>query len=245
MGGGPIVPVLHHEPHLLITLPMTEPTSILSALRRAHPNLHITYLDLKTCPTVPAGLYASATILATLFTLPADPQKQAPRLKWVHIFAAGVGWITRQPLYKDTDVAITTSSGAHGPQIAEWALMTRLVQSHGYNALHDAQKEKEWNGALAFQTDDLTAKRVGILGYGSIGRQVARLAVAAGMHVVAYTASEKRTPGQKRDAGFVVPGTGDVEGTLPSQWFSGTTKEDLHRFLGAQLDWLVIAAPLT
>lgn len=46
--------------------------------------------------------------------------------------------------------------------------------------------------------------------------------------------------------GYRVPGTeGDVDGTLPSEWFSGTSKADLHNFLSQDLDYLVIALPLT
>ena len=38
---------------------------------------------------------------------------------------------------------------------------------------------------------------------------------------------------------------GDREGVLPSEWHSGDTKANLHKFLGADLDYLAIFAPLT
>jgi phosphoglycerate dehydrogenase-like enzyme len=66
-----------------------------------------------------------------------------------------------------------------------------------------------------------------------------------GMKVLAYTASPKDSAGSKRDGGFVVPGTGDVEGTVPEEWFSGLEKKDLHGFLGQGIDWLVVCVPLT
>lgn len=65
------------------------------------------------------------------------------------------------------------------------------------------------------------------------------------MRVLAYTASEKDTREKKRDGGFVVPGTGDLEGELPEGWFSGLGKGDLHEFLGQGIDWLVVSVPLT
>lgn len=86
---------------------------------------------------------------------------------------------------------------------------------------------------------------MGILGYGSIGRQIARLAKAFGMEVFAYTATPRETPEARRDYGYVVPGTGDAEGVVPSEWFSGTDRESLHHFLGQDLDMLVLCVPST
>lgn len=85
----------------------------------------------------------------------------------------------------------------------------------------------------------------GILGYGAIGRQVARVAKAMGMDVHAYTLHPKNTPEERRDETYTPPGLGDVEGKFPSKWFSGGSKADLHAFLGSDLDLLVIAVPLT
>lgn len=85
----------------------------------------------------------------------------------------------------------------------------------------------------------------GILGYGSIGRQVARVAVALGMDVHAYTLHPKTTPESRRDNGYVPNGLGDVEGSIPSKWYSGEAKKELHEFLGSGLDLLVVALPLT
>ena len=67
-----------------------------------------------------------------------------------------------------------------------------------------------------------------------------------GMEVVAYTARPRTTPESRRDDGFIVPGTlGDREGTLPVAWHSGVDKASLHAFLGADLDYVLIALPLT
>lgn len=50
--------------------------------------------------------------------------------------------------------------------------MTALVQSHSYNRLYEAQKEKRWDKHRnETKVKDMVGQRVGILGYGSIGRQ--------------------------------------------------------------------------
>lgn len=85
----------------------------------------------------------------------------------------------------------------------------------------------------------------GILGYGAIGRQCARIAKAMAMDVVAYTLRERSTPESRYDDSYCVAGTGDPEGLLPSEWYSGTTKADLNHFLAQDLDILVICLPLT
>lgn len=251
MGGGPIAPDRHHPPTLVIIVPFAEPKDQLARLRRAHPHTHIIFFDQRSWSTVPPSLFASATALCTLSVLPANPRVDAPRLKWVHFLSAGVNWLPDHPIYKDTpNVILTTSSGVHGPQIAEWVLMTRLAHSHKYNALRDLQRQHKWfrddEDAPGLGTvSDVVGQRIGILGYGSIGRQVGRVAHAMGMKVVAYTASKRDSSESRRDTGYIVPGTGDPDGVYPAEWFSGTDEKSLHRFLGAQLDWLVICVPLT
>lgn len=83
------------------------------------------------------------------------------------------------------------------------------------------------------------------MGYGSIGRQLARIATAMGMEVYAYTLHERKTDESKRDYSYHPPGTGDPDGRFPAKWFYGESKEQLHAFLGADLDLLVVAMPLT
>jgi hypothetical protein len=66
-----------------------------------------------------------------------------------------------------------------------------------------------------------------------------------GMEVYAYTATEKDTPEKRADQGYIVPNTGDPDGSIPTKWFSGTDKQSLHDFLSQDIDLLVISVPLT
>ncbi|KAB8621919.1 hypothetical protein FH972_026028 [Carpinus fangiana] len=251
MGGGLHEPTRHRYPHLVIIVPFSEPKPLIASLRLAHPHTHITFFDETSHPTIPPCLFESATALCTFSSLPHNPRLEAPHLEWVHFLSAGVDWISEHPIYKDTpNVLLTTSRGVHGPQVAEWALMTRLVHSHQYDVLHDLQSQHRWlsdgdDSPNLTSVSDSVGKRIGILGYGSIGRQVGRLARAMGMHVIAYTSSERKSKDERRDIGYIVPGTGDPNGAYPLEWYSGTDRLSLHRFLGAQLDWLVVCVPLT
>ena len=127
--------------------------------------------------------------------------------------------------------------------------MTALVYSHQYQALYLLQKSHEW-GQKGQQSRlrtirDNVGQRFGVLGYGSIGRQAARVFKAMGSDVIAYTASPRTTPESKRDNGFIVPGTGDPDGTIPSAWYSGMDKASLHHFLSQDIDHLLVSVPLT
>jgi lactate dehydrogenase-like 2-hydroxyacid dehydrogenase len=127
--------------------------------------------------------------------------------------------------------------------------MTLLNSQHFYNALHDNQKAHTWDvGPLRDdlnKSTDSVGQRIGILGYGSIGRQVARVSRAMGMDVLAYTASAKDTPDSKKDKDYFVPGTGDADGEIPSAWYSGLDRKSLHNFLKQDLDFLLVSVPLT
>lgn len=42
-----------------------------------------------------------------------------------------------------------------------------------------------------------------------------------------------------------MPNTGDADGTIPSEWYSGVDKASLHHFLSQDIDVLLVAVPLT
>ncbi|KAI9840551.1 MAG: hypothetical protein M1837_001531 [Sclerophora amabilis] len=246
MGGGT------PEEHLLIILPWAKPTAQLEQIQEHHPKLKITYRQLTytsspwvSAEEIPRELYNSATILATLVALPPAPS-DAPLLRYIHFFSAGTNHVSDHPIYTDTDITLTTSSGIHGPQISEWVLMTASGHSHMFRELLDFQRRKRWDKTDHFRSiHDMVGQRLGVLGYGSIGRQVARVGKAMGMDVIAYTASPRKTKESKKDRGFIVPGTGDPDGDIPSEWYSGMDKDSLRHFLKQDIDILLISVPLT
>jgi phosphoglycerate dehydrogenase-like enzyme len=68
---------------------------------------------------------------------------------------------------------VTTSSGIHGPPIAEWTILNWLAASRKWSIVYENQKKHIWgkNEEFAKGTQDNVGKKLGILGYGSIGRQ--------------------------------------------------------------------------
>ena len=68
---------------------------------------------------------------------------------------------------------------------------------------------------LSNSVSSTIGKRIGILGYGSIGRQVAKVTKIMGMEIVVYTATSRDTLDSKHHQGFCAPDTGDPNGEDP------------------------------
>jgi phosphoglycerate dehydrogenase-like enzyme len=218
--------------NVLVTTAFNE--ARLDRLRRVSPELAVTRADADTAD------YARAEILYA-GALPKDPS-QAPALKWVQVHMAGVNGIYDHPIYANPAIALTTASGVHAATVAEYAITAMLALAHR------VPRMVEWHGRGVWPPDEQrwplfvpTAVRgatLGVIGYGSIGRELARIGKTAfAMRVLAC----KRDPARRADAGYCPAGTGDPEGALPDAWFSPAQLPDLL----AQSDVVVMCAPLT
>jgi phosphoglycerate dehydrogenase-like enzyme len=219
-------------PNVLVTTAF-DATQI-DRLRRVSPRLTVTRADPETAD------YSAAEILYGGI-LPRD-RSRAPNLKWVQVHMAGVNGLHGHPLYADAAIALTTASGVHAATVAEYAMTALLALAHR------VARMVEWQGRGVWPPDEQrwplfvpTAVRgatLGIIGYGSIGRELARIAKTAfAMRVLAC----KRDPARRADHGYCPAGTGDPEGRLPDAWFS---PEQLTNMLAAS-DAVVMCAPLT
>ena len=174
-------------------------------------------------------------------TLPRDPAR-APRLKWAQLHMAGPDSLHDHPIYTKTGVALTTTSGVHAATVAEYAITVLLALAHR------VPRMVEWKGKGSWPPDEqrwplfvpteVRGATLGLVGYGSIGRELARIAKTAfAMTVLAC----KRDPSERRDTGYCRPGTGDPEGLLPDGWFAQHQLPELLR----HSDVVVMCAPLT
>jgi phosphoglycerate dehydrogenase-like enzyme len=106
--------------------------------------------------------------------------RDAPRLRWLHTFSAGVDHPWFQAL-RARGIRLTTSSGAHAVPIAQTVLLYLLALSRDLPAWLDAQRRRAWE-PRAFR--DLQGLVLGVVGLGPIGLEVARLGAACGMQVI-------------------------------------------------------------
>jgi len=218
--------------NVLVTMPFGE--SQLASLRAVSPRLSL------TCEDARRADYSRAEILYA--GVPPRDLSRAPGLKWVQLHMAGVNALRDHPLYTDTPVLLTTTSGVHAATIAEYAITVLLALAHRVPRMVEWQGKGVWppDGERwsLFVPTELRGSTLGIIGYGSIGRELARIAKTAfGMTVLAC----KRDPARHEDDGYALPGTGDPHGALPEAWFP---PEEVSKLL-ARSDAVVMCAPLT
>lgn len=141
----------------------------------------------------------------------------APQLKWLHTFSAGVD----SPFFiqlMERGVRLTNSSGATASPIAQTAILYMLALSRNVRAWMRHQDKREWERHSFVELD---GSRLAVIGMGPIGEEVARLGVALNMNVEAI----RRTPSGKE----------------PCPTFSF---DQLHNVV-SRADWVVVALPLT
>ena len=222
----------------LITVPVDE-----KWLPRLQAQVEASGLQIMAYPTnkiheIPDEIWQRVEILFTLWFLPA-PEK-VPNLRWVQLYTAGDDLFHNHPIYLDKEVIFTTASGIHSVNIAEYTFTMMLTWYHRLPRLLDYRQRKIWppnqESQQTLQIEELRGKTIGIVGYGSIGREVARLAHTFGMRVLALQRSSDH-----RDHGFLFPDIGDPEGTIPERYYN---QSQLYDLLG-ESDVVVIGVPLT
>ncbi|CAG9991002.1 unnamed protein product [Clonostachys byssicola] len=232
---------------LLVITPFAPAQAWIDDLRKKVPDIkvhvHPTKMYSKEVPEdIPVDVWENATALYTWKAFPSI--ELAPKLQYVQLHSAGANQILGLPLFEKTDIVFSTSNGVHPPQISEWVFASFLGFQHHFHEHLENQKKRNWVDPDSDEdVEDAVGLRVGILGYGAVGRQVARVAKAFGMDVHAHTLHERPTPESRKDDGFTEPGLGDPAGEFPSKWFHG--KEQLNDFLGSDLDLFVITLPAT
>ncbi|MBI2206749.1 MAG: D-2-hydroxyacid dehydrogenase [Candidatus Rokubacteria bacterium] len=206
----------------------------LARLRAVSPQLSVRRADATSAD------YSDAEIVYA--GMPPRDLGRAPKLAWVQLHMAGVNALHDHPLYTDTTIPLTTTSGVHAASIAEYAITMVLALAHRIPRMVEWKQRGGWppdeERWPLFVPTELRGATLGIIGYGSIGRELARIAKTAfAMRVVAL----KRDPAARRDTGYGLPGTGDPDGTLPDEWLAPNGLSGLL----AQSDVVVMTAPLT
>ena len=121
--------------------------------------------------------------------------------------------------------------------IEEWAIAMMINLNRDLKAMLRNQEYGIWDRAERFQTE-LRGKTLGLFGYGSLARELARLAKTMGMRICAY--DRERADFTQRNY-YGVEGTGDPQCLLPDAFY--TPGQEREFFSG--LDFVAVAMPLT
>lgn len=152
------------------------------------------------------------------FRVPDELIRRASRLQWIQSMATGVDYIVNLPSLRK-EVLVTSMRGIHGPQMSEMAFLLMISLSRNFPQMvrnQDREAWERWPAKLLYQ------KKVGILGVGIIGEEIARKCKVFGMSVFGIDIVRKET--------------GAVD------CFFGP--EDIRK-VAAEVDYFIIVAPYT
>jgi phosphoglycerate dehydrogenase-like enzyme len=145
---------------------------------------------------------------------------ELPSLEWVHFRAAGIDSVMTDTL-KSWTGTMTNAKGSFSEALAEYALTACLYFAKDLPRLLRQKGVKQWE---KYTVRELKGATLGIIGFGDIGRECAKLASAFGMRIIALRRNPK--PDSLCDAVY------------------GNDTASLNR-LFADSDYILCAAPLT
>jgi len=141
----------------------------------------------------------------------------AASLRWVQSTWAGIDSLCGRGLRRD--YVLTAARGVFGPQISEYVMTYVFALERRIFEMHADQQKRHWRPRFYRPASEIC---MGIVGLGTIGRHLARVAGGFGL----------RLKGLNR-SGRTVPEVGEVH-----------TAESMARFLG-ELDYVVVTLPGT
>ncbi|MCE2473151.1 MAG: D-2-hydroxyacid dehydrogenase [Anaerolineae bacterium] len=219
---------------VLVTVAVDFSDEILCEVREISPLLQIE----RHFPELSHEVMARTEVLYTTGYFP-EPE-QAPKLRWIQVNSAGVNHALDHSIVQAEDIIVTTTSGIHASNMAQYCLMTMLMFNYNMRLAFDLQSRAEWPAEAhgVFSPIDMDSQTVGIVGYGSIGRELARICSAIGMTVLATKRDISRT--EELNA-FIMPGLGDPTGDIPDRIYPADTITSMAK----DCDYLVVTAPHT
>ncbi len=180
-------------------------------LRQRWPQMNVVHVT--NVERLPAEL-ADADIFVGSVLRPAQ-FAAAKKLKWIHSTSAGVGQLM-YPELRNSGVIITNASGIFSIPMAEHTIGLILALARNFPDTVRQQEKAIWSQQDLWDKRQHLAEVNGtlllIVGYGSIGREVAKRAKALGMRVWGVTRSGK---GDATHAEKIVAST-ELHNVLPN-----------------------------
>lgn len=205
---------------------------IMEQLRAVSPRLHIE----RHFPKIPDSAWADAEVIYTVRDLPAP--EQAPRLRWIQAHTSGLNHLLDKPIMQAEDVEITTASGIHAVPMAEYCIGLMLAFALRLPLFRRYQDKAEWPEGWSVFTQTLRGQTLGIVGYGSVGRELARIADQMGMIVVA-TKRDLMTLSAGDE--YIEAGLGDETGDIPTRLYPPEALASMVKVC----DFVALTLPLT
>ena len=145
-----------------------------------------------TPPELPGLLAGYDFVLDDHTTLPTDTLRQCPGLKHVIFLGTGARSYMHPEELAELGIEVHIIRGYGDTAVAEHAIALMWSAARGLAAMDGAIRSGEWPRTEGMQ---LTGKTIGLLGFGGIAAEVARIAGGGGMRVLAWNRTPKTAPG--------------------------------------------------
>jgi phosphoglycerate dehydrogenase-like enzyme len=158
------------------------PKSQVERLRRRFPEVRFTHA--LTDQEAAAAIASADVVLAS--RLSNAMVESAPRLRWVHSTAAATAGLLPLTELGARGIVVTNSRGIQAVPIAEHVMGGLLVLARRLHLMLAAQRERRWiQNELTMESWpwSIHGRKMTIVGFGTIGQEVARRAHAFGMRV--------------------------------------------------------------
>ena len=151
----------------------------------------------RTSPSELLERSEGAEVLITNKTLiTAENMTELPSLKYIGVLATGYNVVDIDAA-KARGIVVTNIPAYSTASVAQmvFAHVLNITQRVGYYANENIQGRWTNNADFCYWDTNLVeldGKKMGIVGYGNIGKATARIALAFGMEVLAYTSKEQK-----------------------------------------------------
>lgn len=171
--------------------------------------------------------------------LPSD-LATTPSLRWVQVMSAGVENLVGPGATRawPPGVELTNARGVYAIPIAQYTIAAILRVAERVDARRAQQALGVWPDTHdPFLGVPVRGQTLVIVGYGGIGREIARIGATLGLRIIAV----KANPSVLTDDGFRVAGTGDPDGSIPERIVGLADLPSVAR----EADFLSVTLPLT
>ena len=145
-----------------------------------------------------------------------------PNIKWIQSTSAGMDR-HMYPALRQSDVILTNAAGLYAKHVADQAFALLLGLARGIHESVRNQDKHQWGGSRSMPMIEIDGFKIGIVGMGGIGMEMAKRARGFDMYVMAADAYRTDKPD-------------NVDKLLPMDQLSN---------MMSQVDVVMIACPLT
>ena len=149
----------------------------------------LTVYERTTSEQVVERCSGSEVVLTNKVVLNAETIDQLPELKYIGVLATGTN-VVDVSFAKEKKICVTNIPGYSTDSVVQHILALMLHFNSKVSVHNDAVQKGDWVNSIDFSftlgtLNELSGKTLGIIGLGTIGRKLAKVADAMGMKIVA------------------------------------------------------------